>query len=180
LGIELVFHVLDTSAQAVDVVVFEDGDSGLGEDGAGVDAFIDQVNGTTGEFNAGFKGLEGGMGTGEGGEEGRVYIKDAERISIQEAVGKQAHKPGQADEVYGIFLQQLDEEFFIVLPIASALMRHEEGRDAGFSTAGEGVGGGDVGDDQADFSGGVGHIELIDEGLQVAAITRSQNSNAFH
>jgi len=175
-----VLNGLDTGAKGVGVVIFEDGDGCLGEDGAGVHAFVDQVDGTAGEFNAGAKGLAGGMRTWEGGEQSGVYIEDAVGEGVEEAISQHAHKPCQAHEVRLILLEQLDEQCFIILSIFSALMGDEEGGDAGFSSAHQGMGGSDVGDHQAYFSWGVRHIEVVDECLKIAAITRSQYSNAFH
>src|SRR5687768_11201780 len=51
-GIEFAFGELDAGVEGFGGVAFEDWDGGLGDDGAAVDALVDEVDGATGDFDA--------------------------------------------------------------------------------------------------------------------------------
>jgi hypothetical protein len=68
------------------VVAVEDGDGGLDDDGAGVEAFVDEMDGAAGEFYAVLQGLELGLEAGEGGQQRGVDVEDA--------VGEALDEPG--------------------------------------------------------------------------------------
>ena len=69
--------LLNAGVEGVGIVAGEDGDFGLGEDGASVDAFVDEMNGAAGLGVAAFEGLPPGAEAGVFGQEGRVNVEDA-------------------------------------------------------------------------------------------------------
>src|SRR5260370_36014820 len=55
-------------------VFVEDGDSGLRDDRAGVEIFVDEMDGAAGEFHAVFEGLALRFEAGEGREQRRMDV----------------------------------------------------------------------------------------------------------
>jgi len=74
LGVDAMLLFQDTLGKGVFVVGVEDRDGGLQDDGAGVEIFVDKMDGAAGEFDAIVEGLLLGFQAGEGGEERRMDI----------------------------------------------------------------------------------------------------------
>src|SRR3989442_5957460 len=86
-------------------IFVEDGDSGLQNDRAGVEIFVDEMHGAAGEFDAVFEGLALRFEAGEGREQRRVNIQDAVWIFGDEKGREQAHVSCQADEINSVFVE---------------------------------------------------------------------------
>src|SRR5258707_4569380 len=87
------------------VVGIEDGDDGLQDDGAGVEIFVDEVDGASGELDAVVEGLLLRFEAGEGRQERRVNIEDALGKGGYEEGGEKAHVAGEADEIDFVFVE---------------------------------------------------------------------------
>ena len=68
-GVEVPLGLLDAGVEGGGGVVIVNGDGLLGDDGAGVDALIDEMNGAAGDFDAVIEGLFPCFESREGGEE---------------------------------------------------------------------------------------------------------------
>ena len=68
-GVEVPLGLLDAGVEGGGSVVVVHGDGLLGDDGAGVDALIDEMDGAAGDFNAVIESLFPCFESGEGGEE---------------------------------------------------------------------------------------------------------------
>ena len=64
-------------------VVIEHRNSGLADDRAGVEAFVDKVHGAAGEFDAVLDGLVLGVEAGESGQQRRMDIQNAQRKCLR-------------------------------------------------------------------------------------------------
>jgi len=80
-------------------VVIEDRNRGLQNDGAGVEIFVDEMDGAAREFDAIFEGLALRFEARERGEQRRVNVQDAVWIFCDEERREQAHVSGEADEI---------------------------------------------------------------------------------
>jgi len=77
LGVDAMFLFQDALGKGVLIVGIENGDGGLQDDGAGVEIFVDEMDGAAGEFDAVVEGLLLGFEAGEGWEERWMDIQDA-------------------------------------------------------------------------------------------------------
>jgi len=68
-GVEVPLCLLDAGVEGGGGVVVVHGDGLLGDNGAGVDALIDEVNGAAGDFDAVIESLFPCFESGEGGEQ---------------------------------------------------------------------------------------------------------------
>ena len=85
------------------------------------------------------------------------------------------HKSGQNDDIDGVSVQNFHQFFFKGGLAAQFLFDHHFRGDAGLFRPFQGIGPGDVGDDQFNFSA-FQHAPLgIDQGLQIGAATGYQN-----
>src|SRR4051812_40799753 len=78
-GVKFAFGDLNAGVQGVWGVVVENGHDGLGDDGAAVDALIDEMDGAAGDFNAVIKGLSPGLEAGKRREERGMDVDDPVR-----------------------------------------------------------------------------------------------------
>src|SRR5258708_36268333 len=99
------FLFQDALGKGVLVVGIEDGDDGLQDDGAGVEIFVDKVDGASGELDAVIEGLLLRFEAGEGRQERRVNIDDALGKGGYEEGGEKAHVAGEADEIDFVFVE---------------------------------------------------------------------------
>ena len=97
LSVDAMFLFQDALGQSVLVVGVKDRDCGLQDDGAGVEIFVDEVDGATGEFDAVIEGLFLRFKAGEGREERGMDIKDALGKGGDEIRREEAHVAGEAD-----------------------------------------------------------------------------------
>ena len=77
LGVDSMFLFQDALGKGVLVVGVENRDGGLQDDGAGVEIFVDEVDGAAGEFDAVVEGLLLRFEAGERGQERGMDIEDA-------------------------------------------------------------------------------------------------------
>src|ERR1700741_2882034 len=80
-GVDAMFLFQDALGKGVLVVSVEDRDSGLQDDGAGVEIFVDEMDSAAGKFYAVVEGLLLRFEAGERGEKRRMNIEDALRKS---------------------------------------------------------------------------------------------------
>src|SRR5260370_28853834 len=99
------FLFQDALGKGVLVVGIEDGDDGLQDDGAGVEIFVDKVDGASGELDAVVEGLLLRFEAGEGRQERRVNIEDALGKSGYEEGGEKTHVAGEANEINFVFVE---------------------------------------------------------------------------
>ena len=97
LGVDAMFFFQDARGKGVLVVGIEDRDGGLKDDGAGVEIFVDEVDGAAGEFYAVVEGLLLRFEAGERGEERGMDVEDALGEGGYEEGRKEAHVAGEAD-----------------------------------------------------------------------------------
>ncbi len=103
--VELVFGDLDAVVEGFRGVAGEDGDALLGDDLAGVDVFVDVVDGAAGFFYSGGEGLFPGAEAFEGGEQGGVDVDDAVVVGGEEGVFDDAHVAGEDDPLGLVLLE---------------------------------------------------------------------------
>ena len=108
-GINFVFLAQDFGGERVLGVVVRDGNDGLEDDGAGVEIFVNEMDGAAGEFYAVFEGLALGFEAGEGGKERRVNVEDAVGEGGDEIRREEAHVAGEADEVNFVLVEDGDD-----------------------------------------------------------------------
>ena len=97
--------------QCFDGVVGQNGDGGLGDDGAGVEFLGYDVDGAAADLDAGAEGLglrDGGHAAGEGGEQGRVDVEDAVGVGGDDEGAEDGVEAGQGDEVGAGVLQDFE------------------------------------------------------------------------
>lgn len=85
--------------QARFVIVSEHGDSFLREYRPGIDAFIDQMHGRTGQSHPVREGVGDRVGPGKRGQQSWVGVDDAASKSCQESASQDFHEPGADDEI---------------------------------------------------------------------------------
>jgi hypothetical protein len=105
LGVDAMFLFQDAGGKSVLVVGIEDGDGGLQDDGAGVEIFVDEMDGAAGEFYAVVEGLFLGFEAGEGWEERRMDVENALGKGGYEKWRKKAHVASEADKIDFVFVE---------------------------------------------------------------------------
>ena len=161
--------MLDAGVEGGGGVVVVHGDGLLGDDGAGIDALVDEMDGAAGDFDAVIEGLFPGFEAGEGREQGGVNINDAIGEGAEEFAFEDAHEAGEDDEVHLGVLQDGDETllgFFIELG-AEFSGRNEDGFEAVALREVEDAGALDVTRDDDYFHGGTGARAISREGIEV-------------
>jgi DNA polymerase III subunit delta' len=168
-GIEIPFGLLDAGVEGGGGVVVVHGNGLLGDDGAGIDALIDEMDGAAGDFDAVVEGLFPGFEAGERGEQGGMNIDDAVGEGAEEFAFEDAHEAGEDDEVDLRVLENGDESlfgFFIKLG-AEFSGRDEDGFEAVALREGKDAGPLDVRGDDDNFHGGTGARAVTREGIEV-------------
>src|ERR1700704_5618529 len=97
-GIDAMLFLEDFVGEGGFRVFIEDRDSGLQNDGAGIEVFVDEMDGAASEFHSVFEGLALGFEAGEGGEQRGVNIQDAVWKFCNKEWGEQAHVASEAGE----------------------------------------------------------------------------------
>ena len=97
LGVDAMLLFQDALGKGVLVVGVENRDGGLENDGAGVEIFVDEVDGAAGKFYAVFEGLLLRFEAGEGWEKRGMDIQDALGKAGYEIRREEAHVAGEAD-----------------------------------------------------------------------------------
>jgi hypothetical protein len=179
-GVEVPFGLLDAGVEGGGGVVVMHGDGLLGDDGAGIDALIDEMDGAAGDFDAVIEGLFPGFEAGEGGQQGRVDIDDAVGEGAKEFAFQDAHEAGEDDEIYLCVLEDGDEAllgFFIELG-AEFSGRDEYGFEVVALREGEDAGVLDIAGDDDDFHGGAGARAVPREGIEVRSFAGAEDSES--
>jgi len=171
LGVDAMFLFQDALGKGVLVVGIEDGNDGLQDDGAGIEIFVDEVDGASGELDAVVEGLLLRFEAGEGRQERRVNIEDALGKGGYEEGGEKAHVAGEADEINFVFVEYGGD-----LAVVGFAFEAFGGDGARGNVAGGGAfeagGAGLVANYDGDF--GVGDAaggDTIGEGFEVGAAT---------
>lgn len=89
--------LLDAGVEGGGGIVVEDGDGGLSDDGPGVHAGVDEMDGAAGDFDAMGEGLFPRADAGERGEERGMDVDDALREGREHAVFDDAHEASEND-----------------------------------------------------------------------------------
>lgn len=176
------FFDLDPGVEGGGGVAGEDGDPGLGDDGAGVHAGIDEVDGAAALGSAVVDGLLPGVEAGVGGEEGGVDVEDVAGKGVEEGLFDQAHESGEADELGsgvteggGGLELGFHGEFLGVAPAVD-----EGGGEAGILGPLEDECLGVVGEDEDDFGVEAALADGVEDRLHVGAGAGTENTEAKH
>src|SRR2546427_5412649 len=113
-------------------IFVEDGDSGLQNDRAGVEIFVDEMHGAAGEFDAVFEGLALRFEAGEGGKQRRMNIQDAIGKFGDKKRRQQAHVTGEADEVDFVLVQNSGDLAVVDFPFQTLRRNHARLDSSGF------------------------------------------------
>jgi len=89
----------DARGEGLFRVVLPDGDRALFDDGAGVEALVDQMDRAAGDFGTVVEGLPLGVEAWEGGKEARMDVQDPFRVGGDEATRQEPHVAGEADPI---------------------------------------------------------------------------------
>src|SRR5208337_4521869 len=174
LGVDAMLLFEDAVGKGVLVVGVEDGDDGLEDDGAGIEIFVDEVDGAAGEFYAVVEGLFLRFEAWERGEERGMDVEDALGKGGYEEGGEEAHVAGQADEIDFVFMKDGGD-----LAVVGFALEAFGGDGAGVGAL-EALGGGLVADDDGNF--GVGDAtggDTVGEGLEVGPATAEEDADAM-
>src|SRR5882724_8470709 len=179
LGVDVMFLFQDAFGKGVLVVGVEDRDGGLQDDGAGVEVFVDEVDGAAGELHAVVEGLLLRFEARERGEERGMNIQDALGKGGDEEWEEEAHVACEADEIDLVFAEDGGD-----LAVVGFALEAFGGDGAGGNVAGGGAfeagGAGLVADDDGDFGAGDAACgDTIGEGFEVGAATAEEDADAF-
>lgn len=105
-GIDSVFLLQDARGKRVLCVLVFYGDDGLQNNRAGVEIFVDKMDGAAGELDAVFESLALRLEARKRGQQGRVNIQDAVGERGYKIRGQQAHVAGEADEIDFVILKR--------------------------------------------------------------------------
>jgi hypothetical protein len=180
-GVGFAFGNLDAGVEGFRGVGVEDGHGGLGDDGAAVDALIDEVNGAAGDFDAVFEGLAPGFEARKGGEERWMDVDDAIGEGAEEFAFQDAHEAGEGDVINLRFFEGGDVAGFgFVVEFGAEFSRGDKlGVEFAFARALENAGGFDVAENGDDFVGAIGSATAISDGDHVRAFARAENADSF-
>jgi hypothetical protein len=173
----------DAGDEGVNGVVVVDGDGGLGDDGAGVDAAIveDKLDAATGELATVFERV----GLRLGGHCGDTAKRWKQRgVLVDDAPGKGAQKggivdsvvAGQNDEVDVVAAQLLDEGEVSRGERLKAPLGEGPRRDAGGASTLERAGGRSIRQNDDDLGGEAGIGLGVEESLKRAAAARGEDA----
>jgi hypothetical protein len=170
-GVDAVFLVQDFFRERGFGVIVGYGNDGLEDDGAGIEIFVDEVDGATGEFYAVIESLALGFEAGEGWQERGMDIEDAIGESLDEVGREEAHVAGQTDQIDFVFVEggyDLAVEGFAFEALGRENLR---GQAAGFGAFNAG-GAFAIAEDDSDFGlGNAARGDTIGEGFEVRAAT---------
>src|SRR5260370_16904272 len=105
LGIATRFSCQNAFGKRILSVLVKDGKSGLQNNGAGVEIFVDEMDGAAGEFYAIFESLALRFQSGERREQRRMDIEDAIWKLCDKKRRQQAHVSGEADEIDFVLIE---------------------------------------------------------------------------
>jgi len=169
LGIDFVFLLQNSRRKRVLGVVVGYGNDGLEDDGAGVEIFVDEMDGTAGELYAVFESLALGLEARERGEERRVDVKDAVGEGGDEIRREKAHVAGEADEVDFVFVEDGDDLAVVGFALEAFGGDGTGGDAAGFGAV-EAWSAFAIADDDGDIGvGDAGGGNAVREGFEVRA-----------
>jgi hypothetical protein len=176
--VEVPFGLLDAGVEGGGGVVVVHGDGLLGDDGAGIDALIDEVDGAAGDFHAVIEGLFPGFEAGEGGEERGMDVDDAVGEGAEEFAFQDAHETGEDDKIDLGVLEDGDEAAFGLFVELGAEFsgRDVDGFEFVLLRQRENAGGLDVAGDEDDFHGGAGAGAVAGEGIEVGSFARAEDA----
>ena len=181
-GVEAVFLDLDAGVEGGGGVGGKEGDAGLGDDGAGVHAVVDEVDGAAALGGTVGDGLFPGVEAGVGGEEGGGDVEDAPGEGVEEGAFDEAHETGEADdfgpgglEGGGGFLLGRGGEF-----LGEAAAVDEGGGEVGVPGALKDEGVRVVGEDEDDFRVEAALADGVENGLHVGTGAGTENAEAEH
>ena len=147
-------HGVDALREAVVGVVVEHRHGPLGDDGAGVETFVDEVHGHAGDLDAVAQGVVDRRGARESGQQRRVQVDDATGEELHELRRHQAHVAGQHHQV-GVDLADGGGHGEVVLHAGRLVVEGADQRgDAGCAGTLEGPRPGHVAHDQRHFYDG--------------------------
>src|SRR6185503_7045797 len=98
----------------------EHGNGGLDQDGAGIEKFVDNMNGTAGNPHPMIEGLALGVESRERREQGRVNVQYAVGKGLYERRAEQPHEAGEADELHIVSAQLIDYELVVSFALHAA------------------------------------------------------------
>lgn len=176
------FFDLDAGVERGGSVIGQDGNGGLGNDGSGVHAGIDKVDGTTALARSVFDGLGPGKETGVVWKERGVDVDDPARESIQERSAEEAHESRQADEIDprgdkiggGLLLGRVGK-----FGLTAGAVDVADG-DSRLGGALENVGIRHIGEHEGDFGVQMTSLDGFEDGLHIGAGTGAENTEANH
>lgn len=103
--VELMLGGLDAGFDLLWCVTGQDGDGGLGDDGAGVHIKADKMDSAAGDFGICFQRALMGVQALESGEQGGVDVELAVVPMLDKFAGQQPHETGIADQLYLVGLK---------------------------------------------------------------------------
>ena len=176
-GVNAMFLVENALRESFGGVVIVDGDASLADYRAGVEIFIDEMDGAAREFCAVGEGLVLGFEAREGGEERRVDVEDAGGERRDEEGREKAHVAGETDEL-DVGLVKSGGNLAIEGFAFEALRRHDFGGNAalvGFFDAGGAFA---IADDQGDARvGNASGVDAVGEGFEIGAAAGEKDAD---
>ena len=156
LGVEAVFALQDAGGQGFGGVVGQNGDLGLGYDGAAVVFFVNEVDADAGDALAG--GDDGGVdalavhsASAEFGQKGGVDVQDAVAVSAECLRAEFLHVSGEGYELDAVSGEGIGYGLVEARGVGVGDGAEVGGGDVGAAGAFQREGAGVVGDDDADF-----------------------------
>src|SRR5512137_2667376 len=179
LGVDPVLLLQDALGQGLLRIRVVDGYNGLDDDGPCINAFVGEVYGTVGEFDAVVKGLLLSVCAGKRRQKGRVDVHDAHRESSQEKGRENPHETGEHHQLHVVGLQGVYKLPVVSLPVAGAAVLDHGAGDAVLSGPLEGEGPGVVAEDDPDPGRQGPLFDVVDNGLEVGAASRNEDAKVY-
>jgi hypothetical protein len=129
-GIDAMLFSQDFFGEGGFRVLIEHGHCSLQNDRAGVEIFVDEVDGATGEFYAIFEGLALGFEAGKRRQQRRMNIQDAIGKFCDKKRGEKAHVAGETDEVDAVLVEDGGN-----LAVVGFSLKAFRGNDTGLDSA---------------------------------------------
>ena len=108
-----------------------DGNGLLADDGAGVEAFVDEVHRDARRLDARRERVVDRARAGELGQQRRVHVDDALREAFEERGREQVHVAGADDDADAVLLEPVRHRRVALLPVGEALQLERARGDAG-------------------------------------------------
>ncbi len=179
-GEELAFSGLNAGREGRGGVIVQHRDCALKDDRAAIVLFVDKVNRTAGEFDAGIDG--GAMHSGsikagatEGREQGRVNVDNPASIVVGD--WEEAQESGEDDEVGAGIPNRLEDGALVVDGRLAAACHHEVRNSSAFGTN-KGADAGTTRDHLDDLSVEAAIIDPVNEVLESRTAPGSEDSEA--